>query len=227
MNDSAIIDATAAYVQEQFQDETSGHDWWHIYRVWNLALVLAKAEGADQFTVQLAALLHDLDDWKLQKAGHGVQTSKAQYWLAQLDVSETTRSAVIEVIDQVSFKGAGVATVPESLEAAVVQDADRLDAIGAIGVARAFTYGGHKGQLIYDPLLPVTLHASFEAYRTSQTTTINHFYEKLLLLKDRINTPTGKEMAERRHRFLEMFLEEFFHEWEQTNEPVNRAGTSF
>lgn len=191
--------------------EGSGHDWWHIHRVRNLAIHLAKEEGGDPFIVEMAALLHDLDDWKLSGNSHMEQTKS---WLKSMNLSEETSAQILEIIEQVSFKGAGVETPTSSVEAAVVQDADRLDAIGAVGIARTFAYGGNKGRLLYHPDEKPEMHASFDEYKKTTAPTINHFYEKLLLLKDRMNTQTAKKMAEGRHKFMENYLEHFFAEWE-------------
>jgi uncharacterized protein len=205
------LNETIAYVKEWFQNETSGHDWWHINRVRLLALSIAETEGGDLFLIEMAALLHDLDDWKLNENS---KFFKTRNWLDDLDLTEPEKEKIIEIIDQVSFKGAGVPTVARSLEAKIVQDADRLDAIGAIGIARTFAFGGKKGRLMYHPEMKPNWHKSFEDYKNAVSPTINHFYEKLLLLKDRLNTDTAKEMAESRHRYMEDFLDRFFKEWE-------------
>lgn len=199
-------------VEEACKNDSSGHDWWHIYRVVNLAKQIAKKEGANIEVVELAALLHDLDDWKLNES-NTFHLPKARKILSENGFSKETIETILGIIDQVSFKGADVETKPSSLEAMVVQDADRLDAIGAIGIARTFAYGGHKNQPLHDPELKPTLHSNFEEYKKTRTSTINHFYEKLLLLKDRLNTPTAKQLAEKRHQFMEHFLEQFYSEW--------------
>ncbi len=204
-----IITKTVSFVRSKSEGESSGHDWWHIYRVHRMAKYLAIAEKADNFIVELAALLHDLDDWKFNHDG----SNNAAEWLQKSGLDQRLIMKVMEVIEQVSFKGAGQDTHAETIEAQVVQDADRLDAIGAIGVARAFAYGGYKHRELYRPdVLPV-LHNDFEAYRNNQSHTINHFYEKLLLLRDRMNTATAKKLAGKRHQFLEFFLSEFYEEW--------------
>jgi uncharacterized protein len=193
--------------------EGSGHDWFHIERVRNVALAIAREEGADLFVVELAALLHDVADWKFAGGDHEAGPRAAREWLKSLGVPQPTIDHVTTVIAGLSFKGAGVETPMSTIEGRCVQDADRLDAIGAIGIARAFAYGGHKGRAMYDPDVPPQPHASFEAYKKNTGPTINHFYEKLLLLKARMNTETGKRLAEQRHAVLEEFLEEFFAEW--------------
>ncbi|WP_372949731.1 HD domain-containing protein [Mariniphaga sp.] len=205
-----IISETEKYVRQAMENDGSGHDWWHIYRVRNLALKISKLEGGDPFLIEMAALLHDLDDWKLSSDGNFSRTKK---WLEALKLPKETIFLLTEIISQVSYKGAGVETIPSSLEAQIVQDADRLDAIGAIGIARTFAYGGSKGRLIFDPEIKPVKHADFEAYKKNNGPTINHFYEKLLLLKDRLNTKTAGKLAENRHSFMEKYLEEFFREW--------------
>ncbi|MGC9355782.1 MAG: HD domain-containing protein [Mariniphaga sp.] len=206
-----IIQKTEKYVRFFFENEGSGHDWWHVFRVRNYALKIADYEGGNLFLIEMAALLHDLDDWKLNKLAAENKTEK---WLKKLSLQNAEISKIMEIISQVSFKGAGVETKPTTTEASIVQDADRLDAIGAIGIARTFAYGGNKNRLIYHPEIGPEKHESFDAYKKSSAPTINHFYEKLLLLKDRMNTATGKQMAQSRHRFMEKFLEQFFNEWE-------------
>ena len=206
-----LIEVTEEYVRNYFENESSGHDWWHIYRVRNMAIRIAKTEGGDLFLIEMAALLHDLDDWKLSDAG---QESKTEKWLHSIDFPKSKIPVILEIIEQVSFKGAGVENRAISVEAKIVQDADRLDAIGAIGIARTFAYGGNKGRLIYHPDIKPEMHNSFDEYKKTTAPTINHFYEKLLLLKDMLNTKTAKEIAKERHRFMETFLEQFYGEWE-------------
>lgn len=231
MTPEEIIQRTAEYVKGEFERDSSGHDWWHIVRVWKTALALCKEEGADIYTVELAALLHDLDDWKLVPSppahlppsgglpvgeecrGEG-RPVRAEAWLRQMDVEPALAEHVCEIITGLSFKGALVQTPMRTLEGQIVQDADRLDAIGAVGIARAFAYGGHKGRLLYDPAAPPQMHLSFEQYQNSGSATINHFYEKLLLLKDRMNTPTAQKVAAQRHAYMEQFLQQFLREWE-------------
>ena len=214
MDQATIINQTIEYVRDFFGRDGSGHDWWHIYRVHQLAKTLAVAEGGDLFIIEMAALLHDLDDYKVNQ---NQPTCKAEQWLAQSGVEEEISHRVLEVIEQVSFKGANVDTTAATPEAKIVQDADRLDAIGAIGIARAFAFGGSRGRLIYDPEFSPVRHNSFWEYKMNKTATINHFYEKLLLLKDRMQTATGRSMAETRHDFMERFLEQFFQEWDVKN----------
>ncbi|MBT3385465.1 MAG: HD domain-containing protein [Prolixibacteraceae bacterium] len=214
-----VLKETETFIQKHFENEGSGHDWWHIYRVRNVALKLAKIEGGDNFIIEMAALLHDLDDWKLNGNSDISQSKK---WLEKLDIEQNQIDKILVIIEQVSFKGEGVETKAVSVEAKIVQDADRLDAIGAIGIARTFAYGGSKGRLIYHPEIKPVMHNSFATYKNNTAPTINHFYEKLLLLKDLLNTDSAKEIAEKRHRFMEDFLEQFYAEWEgkmQLNSP--------
>ena len=205
-----ILEATKNYVKNVLEKEGSGHDWWHIYRVRKLAMHLQKSEGGNSFIVEMAALLHDLNDWKIWDEN---QDNRTKLWLEKSTATNEESKKILEIIEEVSFKGAGVNTPAKSIEAKIVQDADRLDAIGAIGIARTFAYGGNKGRLIYDPSVMPKMHNSFEDYKRSTAPTINHFYEKLLLLKDRLNTNSARKMAESRHRFMEDFLEQFFLEW--------------
>ena len=204
------IQHTFEFVRQHHQGDTSGHDVWHIERVWKLAKHLQQHEGGDALIIELGALLHDVDDRKL----HTHPTQHAETWLKRLPLEDATRSKILAVIAQVSFKGAGVKTIPNSLEAQIVQDADRLDAIGAIGIARTFAYGGHVGQILHDPAHTPQRHTTTQAYYSAQTTSINHFYEKLLLLKDRLNTSEAIRLAERRHATLVEFLRAFHAEWD-------------
>ena len=213
MNQQDIIQKTADYIRQEFSDDSSGHDWWHIYRVWKTAILICDHEKAVSFIVQLAALLHDLDDWKFNDSGDETPR-RAKAWLDSFSLDPSITDAVCRIIQHISFKGANVANKMDSLEGFIVQDADRLDAIGAIGIARALAYGGYKNRLLYDPAAAPQLHASFEEYKNSSSATINHFYEKLLLLKDMMNTPTAKRIAEQRHAYMEQFLRQFMDEWE-------------
>ncbi len=194
--------------------EGTGHDWWHVFRVAKTAVRIALREQADIFIVQLAALLHDIGDFKFHNGDETVGPRMARQWLEQLGVGEDTVTRVCEIVREVSFKGAGVPDHMPSIEGKIVQDADRLDAIGAIGIARTFAYGGAKGREIHNPECKPQLHDSFEQYKKNNGPTTNHFYEKLLLLKDRMHTSTAKEIAEKRHAFMENFLEQFLREWD-------------
>ena len=207
-----IIQQTADYVRGLLSAEGS-HDWFHIERVRRTAMTLGRDEGADLLVVELTALLHDVADWKFTGGDHEAGPRAAGQWLSSLGVSPAVIQHVVSIIAGLSFKGAGVATPMPTLEGQVVQDADRLDALGAIGIARAFAYGGHKGQALYDPSILPQPHESFEAYKKGAGPTINHFYEKLLLLQDRMNTAAGKRLAAERHQFMEKYLEQFLAEW--------------
>ena len=214
MND--VIARTIDHVRETLASDSTGHDWWHIDRVRKNAIQIAVEERADLTIVELAALLHDIADWKFHGGDEEAGPRAARNWLKRCDVDQPTIDHVCEIVSGVSFKGAGVATEMPSVEGKCVQDGDRLDAIGAIGVARAFAFGGHFGRPIYDPGTPAELHASFAAYKSKSGPTINHFYEKLLLIKDRMQTNAGRRLALGRHEFMESFLTQFFSEWNAT-----------
>jgi len=209
-----VIRNTVDYVKREMEGDSSGHDWWHVYRVWKTAAQIGKEEGADLFSVELASLLHDLDDYKLTGGGETDEPKRAKEWLEKQNIGQEIISRVCEIIEMMSFKGAKVDSIMKTKEGMIVQDADRLDAIGAIGIGRTFAFGGAKGREMYNPEIKPQAHTSFEQYKASQSSTVNHFYEKLLLLKDLMNTKTGKAMAEERHRFMEEFLDRFFKEWE-------------
>ena len=213
MTSTEILQATASHIRSLLEGESSGHDWWHIDRVRRNALNVAREEGADLFIVELAALLHDIADWKFHGGDDTAGPRAAREWLTQRDVDSSTIDHVCEIIATISYKGAGVSTEMRTLEGKCVQDGDRLDAIGAIGIARAFAFGGHFGRAMYDPDVPPEQHQSFHAYKTKSGPTINHFYEKLLLLKDRMQTMAGRRMAAERHQFMQQFLDQFFAEW--------------
>ncbi|WP_042352140.1 HD domain-containing protein [Bacillus massiliigorillae] len=212
MNQSEMIRLTEEFVFELLSDEASGHDWWHIHRVTSLAKTIAEKEGADLFICEMAALLHDVADEKLNSSEES-GISKVRQWLRSLQVDGESSKHIIEIITTMSFKGGGQPPV-KTLEGKVVQDADRLDAIGAVGIARVFAFSGAKGQLIYDPTIPVREQLTKEEYRKQKTTAINHFYEKLLKLKGLMNTSYGKQMAEQRHAFMEEYLKTFLGEWQ-------------
>ena len=208
-----ILTTTAAHVRETLSGDSSGHDWWHIDRVRRNSLNIAREEGADPFVTELAALLHDIADWKFHGGDDTAGPRAARQWLVHCEVDPVVIEQVCEIVATISFKGAGVATEMQTLEGRCVQDGDRLDAIGAVGIARAFAFGGHFGRAMYDPEVPPELHRSFAAYKQKGGPTINHFYEKLLLLKDRMQTATGTRLAQERHQFMETFLAQFFAEW--------------
>ncbi len=210
----AVVAQTRDHVRSLMAGEGSGHDWWHVYRVWRSALHIGACEGADLYVVQLAALLHDVADWKFHDGDTTVGPRVAAVWLRGLGVEGETVAHVGEIIATMSFKGAGVPTPMRTAEGMVVQDADRLDAIGAIGIARTFAYGGHKNRALYDPAVAPEQHRSAAQYLAGKGSTINHFYEKLLLLKDLMNTPTARALAAERHAFMEEFLQRFYQEWD-------------
>jgi uncharacterized protein len=215
---ASIIEQTAAYVKQELAQAEGGHDWWHIYRVWKTARHIAATEPADLLVVELGALLHDIADAKFHNGDESVGPAKARRFLESVQAPEAVIQHVVNIIQHISFKASVGGNAPAfySPELGVVQDADRLDAIGAIGIARAFNYGGFKNRAIYDPAIPPDLQMTKEQYKQATAPTINHFYEKLLLLKERMNTATGKAMAEERHRFMETYLERFYQEWEGT-----------
>ncbi|MFA6064524.1 MAG: HD domain-containing protein [archaeon] len=214
MNKEYVIKLTEGYARKTLEGELSGHDYWHVYRVWKTAKFIAKKEKADSFIVELAALLHDIADWKAYDGDTTIGPRLAREWLESIEVDAQTISHVCEIINDLSFKGAEVKTPMRTLEGKIVQDADRLDAIGAIGIARTFAYGASKGREMYNPSIPPKKHKTFEEYKQSKSVTINHFYEKLLLLKDLMNTKTAKKLAKERHKFMEEFLDQFFDKWE-------------
>ena len=213
MNAEKLILKTRLYVKKELANDGSGHDWWHIYRVWSLAKKMAQTENADLTIVELSALLHDIADWKFNSGDESAGPKKAAKWLSQNEAGQKLIDAVCEIISTLSYKGAGVATPMRTIEGKVVQDADRLDAIGAMGIARTFAYGGNKNRLIYHPDEPPVMHQDFEEYKKNRGHTINHFYEKLLLLKDQMNTQSARKIAEKRHLFMEDYLNRFFKEW--------------
>jgi len=213
MNQETVIQKTIDFVKEVLSDAEGGHDWWHIYRVWKLSKHIAQTEDVDNFIVELGALLHDIADSKFHDGDEDIGPRKAREFLSSLNVEEDAITHVENIISNISFKGGKHTQKFKSPELDVIQDADRLDAMGAIGVARTFNYGGHKGREIYNPEIKPNLNMTKEEYKNSNAPTLNHFYEKLLLLKDRMNTNTGKSMAEHRHKYMEQFLDEFYKEW--------------
>jgi uncharacterized protein len=207
-----ILTAAEEYAREELRHEGSGHDWRHIERVRNLARTIAREEGADLYICELAALLHDLADAKIA-GDEATGQRRVRDWLMTHEVEPSVFERVMEIIATMSFAG-GNRPPMRTLEGRVVQDADRLDAIGAVGVARTFAYGGSRGRLLYDPDISPQQHTGAEAYHASDAPTINHFYEKLLLLKERMNTPYARRLAEGRHAYMEAFLAEFYAEWD-------------
>jgi uncharacterized protein len=208
-----LVKKTADMVKSKFLGEGSGHDWWHMYRVWTLAKKIAEKEDVNMEIVELGALLHDIADYKFHDGNESLGGEVTREWLESLGAKEDLINEVVHIVDNISFKGSTFSKM-ESLEGKVVRDADRLDALGAIGIARCFTVGGSMGNEIYNPEIKPRLNLSKEEFKKHNGTQINHFYEKLLLLKDAMNTKTGKELAIHRHEFLEKYLEEFFEEWE-------------
>ena len=216
MTNIEIIDKTKEYVKNKLEGEGSGHDWWHILRVYNNALDIAEKEGnCDIFIIELAALLHDIADWKFNDGNLDKGSEIAGLFLADLNVDEKIIEHVSDIIKNISFKGANVKNTITTKEGMIVQDADRLDAIGAIGIARTFAYGGSRGRKIYDPEIKPKIKMNKDEYQKNKnSTSINHFYEKLLLLKDMMNTTEGKKLAEHRQVVMQEFLNEFMQEWE-------------
>jgi uncharacterized protein len=213
--ENQLIQNTIAFVKEELNDAEGGHDWFHIQRVFNTSKLLLKHEEGNSLVVQLAALLHDIADPKFHNGDEQIGPQTAKIFLEAQNVAKETTEHVVNIIRHMSFKN----TLEQggerftSKEMDIVQDADRLDAIGAIGIARAFNYGGFKNRELYNPAIPPNLNMTKEEYKKSKAPTINHFYEKLLLLKDGMRTPTGKKLAENRHEFMLDYLEQFYREW--------------
>ncbi|AXP80473.1 putative hydrolase [Mariniflexile rhizosphaerae] len=213
MTSKEIINKTIGFVKETLADAEGGHDWFHILRVYNNALHISKNEAVDVFVVELGALLHDIADSKFHNGDETVGPQVAREFLFKLNVDSQVIEHVVNIIENISFKGGNEAQKFKSAELDVVQDADRLDAIGAIGIARCFNYGGFKNRELYNPEIKPHLSMTKAEYKTSTAPSINHFYEKLLLLKDKMNTKTGKDIATKRHAFMELYLEQFYKEW--------------
>jgi uncharacterized protein len=214
MTEKEIIASTIVFVKKELANAEGGHDWWHIERVWRMAKLIAQTEQVNNLVVELGALLHDIADAKFHHGDETIGPRKARELLQGLGVSADVTNHVENIIANISFKGGNFNVGFHSPELAVVQDADRLDALGAIGIARAFHYGGFKNREICNPQIRPDLQMSKEAYKNNTAPTINHFYEKLLLLKDRMNTATGKQIAVKRHEFMETYLVQFYKEWE-------------
>ncbi|MFD0990640.1 HD domain-containing protein [Mariniflexile jejuense] len=213
MTSTELINKTITFVKEQLANAEGGHDWFHIERVYKNALLIAKNEKVDVLVVQLAALLHDIADSKFHNGDETIGPKIALEFLFKHNVDSKTIEHVVQIIENISFKGGNEVQKFKSVELDVVQDADRLDAIGAMGIARCFNYGGFKNREIYNPNIKPNLNMSKEEYKASKAPTINHFYEKLLLLKDKMNTKTGKDIATQRHNFMELYLNQFYNEW--------------
>ncbi len=214
MNNEFAIQKTISFVKQTLQEAEGAHDWWHIYRVWKSTQQILKTEKANPLICELAALLHDIADHKFHNGDETIGPKKAKEFLTSLSFDDEIIEAVIKIIENISFLGGHKKSNYYSQELAVVQDADRLDAIGAIGIARTLNYGGFKKREIYNPEIKPNLNMSKEEYKSSTAPTINHFYEKLLLLKDKMNTETGKKLAQKRHDFMEIYLSQFYNEWE-------------
>jgi len=213
MNNETLIEQTVIFVKQTLAGAEGGHDWWHIYRVWQLSKLIAKTENVSMLVVELGALLHDIADSKFNNGDEEIGSQKAREFLDSMTVESAVIEHVVQIILNISFKGGNESQKFSSAELDVLQDADRLDAMGAIGIARTFNYGGFKNRELYNPEIPPNLTMTKEEYKNSSAPTLNHFYEKLLLLKDRMNTTTARQMAEHRHEFMEQFLEEFYGEW--------------
>jgi len=215
MTSQEIINSTVEYFKEQLSGEATGHDWFHIQRVWKLSKSIANKEGeVDMFVIEMGALLHDIADHKFHGGDDKIGAIRATEYLQNVNIDPLSLEKIVQIVEEISFKGLRVPTKMSTKEGEIVQDADRLDAMGAIGVARTFAYGGSKNRTIYDPIIKPVCHTSFAAYKTSSAPTINHFYEKLLGLKDRLNTETAKIEGERRHAFMEEFLRNFYKDWD-------------
>ncbi|MFC4475973.1 HD domain-containing protein [Flavobacterium chungangensis] len=214
MSDSQLIIKTIAFVKEKLNDAEGGHDWFHIERVYKNAILIARETECDLTVVQLGALLHDIADSKFHNGDETIGPKTARAFLEEENVSDGTIAHVVKIIENISYKGGNFERNFSSVELDIVQDADRLDAIGAIGVARAFNYGGFKNRALYNPEIEPVTNMTKEEYKKNNAPTINHFYEKLLLLKDKMNTEKGKEIAAERHHFMETFLAQFYAEWE-------------
>ena len=209
-----MIEKTIVFVKDILEADASGHDWYHIERVYKLAQIIAKEEGGDRFIIEMAALLHDVADEKLNESEEA-GLKRVDNYLTSLHISSEEQMHILHIIMNMSYKGGHGGKV-ETLEGKIVQDADRLDALGAIGIARTFAYGGAKGRLMYDPMVPPREAMTKEEYRKSNDPSLNHFYEKLLKLKDLMNTECAKRLAEERHLYMEQFIEQFMKEWNVT-----------
>jgi uncharacterized protein len=214
MDNSDIVHKTILFVQEKLENAEGGHDWFHIERVYKNALLIAENEVCDVNVVKLGALLHDIADSKFHDGDEAIGPKIAREFLESENADEVTIQHVINIIENLSFKGGNAEKTFSSVELDIVQDADRLDAMGAIGIARTFNYGGFKNRPLHNPNIAPNLHMSKEEYKNSEAPTINHFYEKLLLLRDKMNTETGKKIAQERHQFMTTFLSQFYAEWD-------------
>jgi uncharacterized protein len=213
MNSHNLIKETISFVKDKLKNAESGHDWFHIERVWKNSKKIAETENCNRLIVEMAALLHDIADSKFHNGNEEIGPETAMNYMNSLNLDKDSKLHIVNIIRNISFKGGHRHSDFNSIELQIVQDADRLDAIGAIGIARAFNYGGYKNRTLYDPDIKPDMNMSKEAYKNSSAPTINHFYEKLLLLKDLMNTEGGKKLAAERHLFMEHFLDQFYKEW--------------
>ncbi len=214
MKKQLIINRTVDFVKHTLKDAEGGHDWFHIQRVFNNSKLIVKTESADEFIVSLSALLHDIADSKFHDGDESIGPKKATEFLMSQNIDSIVIEHVVQIIKNISFKGGNIDRTFSSKELDIVQDADRLDAIGAIGIARCFNYGGFKNREIFNPKIQPKLNMTKEEYKNSNTPSINHFYEKLLLLKDEMNTKTGRQIAAERHKFMKQYLDQFYAEWD-------------
>lgn len=213
MDCKSIIKQSVEYLKKNFEGESSGHDWQHVLRVWQLSKKIALQENkGDLFVIEMGALLHDIADHKFHNGDDTIGPKKAEELLNRFKIETEQKNKIIQIVEQISFKGLGVETPMTSIEGEIVQDADRLDAMGAIGIARTFAYGGSKNREIFNPSIKPVFHASFSEYKSAKSPTINHFYEKLLHLKERLNTKSAIAEGEKRHQYMEDFLRHFFEE---------------
>jgi len=214
VNKQLIVEKTKEFVESKLGGEGTGHDYFHILRVYKTSVYIGQKEHADLFIVKLAALLHDIADWKFNDGNSDIGPEISRQWLTSIGVDNDVIVSVTNIIRTISFKGGTTDSSQDTIEGKVVQDADRLDALGAVGIARAFAYGGYRKRELYNPNIKPQKYKDFEQYKNNVDTTVNHFYEKLLLLKDLMNTPSGKSMAIERHKFMEGYLDQFFREWD-------------
>jgi uncharacterized protein len=213
MNKNAIVDETAKFVQKSLKGEETGHDWWHSLRVWKMAKHIADGEKVDSYVIELASLLHDIDDYKFAKHNTNLEHVSASKWLEQIKVDKVTIDQVVKIINETEYTGSKDTQPATTTEGKIVQDADRLDAMGAIGIARTFAYGGKVKRPIHDPKYQPRKNQNSKNYRLNKGTSIGHFYEKLLLIGDMMNTKTAKRISKKRERFLQKYLVAFYDEW--------------
>jgi uncharacterized protein len=221
VNKLKIISNTVEFAKKTLEKSEGGHDWFHAQRVWNNTILIANLEEVDSFVVELGALLHDIADSKFYNGDETVGPRMARNFLIEQKVTEEIITHVEQIIKNISFKGGNFEGIFNSPELNVVQDADRLDAIGAIGIARCFNYGGFKNRPMYNPEILPKMNMSKSEYKESKSPSINHFYEKLLLLKDKMNTKAGRQIAEERHNFMLRYLQQFYDEWNGNMNSIN------